>query len=1051
MVYYSMLLRVKFVLIELNNLNQQTLMKLFKRIKKKFQSTVWLVAFMWLVGITVGNAQELVVNGNVTDDQNQPLPGASVLVKGTTNGTQTDFDGNYSIETTSDAVLVFSYLGFTTQEIALNGNTTVNVTMAIDASQLDEVVVIGYGTQKKSDLTGSVSTIDSKEINKFTYNDAAQAIQGRTAGVRVEANGGSPGANALVTIRGSSTLSDAGPLYVIDGMLTGDMTTLNPSDIASISVLKDASASAIYGSRAANGVIIVTTKKGTKGDIKVDLDYSYGFQKSVNTIDWANARQYADIVNRARDNDGNPRFPANDAEFNPNIDSDIQKESLRTAGVMNANARIYGGSENSTYSLSFNHYDQEGIVKQSDYKRTTVRLNSSFTKGRFKLENTIGLTRSIDNPNPYFNKERDLIPTIAIYDNEGNFSASDQPDNVSVGSFYGVGNIGNSLGLATLEDRTITRNSVLGNLAASYEIIDGLTYKMNLGLDYYADNNFRFTPTYYFNGATSGNNQFNELREVNTNYLSTLIEHTLTYSKEFDKHNVNVVGGYTDQVSETESLGALARNFPSNDIRVASAAEDKVDFPSQDLTKTIQSYFGRLSYSYDSKYLLTATIRRDGSSLFKKDLRWGTFPSFALGWNLGNESFMEDFKALTDIKLRASYGEVGSDNVAIYSLSPELNLNSEYPIGDSQGRATGYSITKGINDDITWETSKTTDIGLEFRALEKKLSITMDYYIKKSEDVLVELGLPLYTGFGNRVPFNTASIENKGFEFLASYSDYISEDFSFSISGNFATLNNEVTALGDATPIIEGQFTSNGLKGTKTDVGQPVSSFFGYVVEGIYQTDAEALAANDNNNPQAGDLRFKDIAGPDGTGPDGVIDENDQTFLGSPAPDFEYGLNLTANYKNFDLSLFFNGVAGNKILNGVRYRGYFDTEGPYLADALNAWTPTNTNTSIPRNTQSDPGFNRRPSDFYLENGAYFRLKNMQVGYTLPAEISERMKMSKLRIYGSATNLFTITDYSGYYPEVGRNTRSSTRIFSSGVDEGAYPTARTFQLGLQISF
>ena len=1027
-------------------------MKSLKMLKKKNRPKVWLLTLFWLASATYVFSQEITITGNVTDNTGEPLPGANILVKGSTNGTQTDFDGKYTITADSNATIVVSYIGFVSTEVAVNGKSVINVSLLEDASQLEEVVVIGYGTQKKSDLTGSVSTVDGDEISKFTYNDAAQAIQGRTAGVRVEANGGSPGANALVTIRGSSTLSDAGPLYVIDGMLTGDMTTLNPSDIESISVLKDASASAIYGSRAANGVIIVTTKKGTKGGgMKVDLDYSYGLQKTVRNIDWANARDYADIVNRARDNDGNPRFPANDAQFNPNIDSDIQRESLRTAGVMNANARIYGGNEHSTYSLSLNHYDQEGIVKQSDYKRTTARVNATMNMGRFKLENTIGLTRTIDNPNPYFNRERDLVPTIAIYDEEGNFSASDQPDNVAVGSFYGVGNVGNSLGLATVEDRTVTRNSVLGNIAGSFEIFDGLTYKLNLGLDYYADNNYRFTPTYFFNAATFGNNQFAELNEVNTNFLSTLIEHTLTYSKQFNKHNVNTVVGYTDQVSNTRSLGALARKFPSNDVRVASAAEDRVNFPSQDLTKTIQSYFGRLSYSFDSRYLLTATLRRDGSSLFKKDLRWGTFPSFALGWNIGNESFMENVTAITDLKLRASYGEVGSDNVPIYSLSPELNLNSEYPIGESQNRATGYSITKGINENITWETSKTTDIGLEFNALNNKLNFTMDYFFKKSEDVLVELGLPLYTGFGNRVPFNTASIENEGFEFLANYSEYVNEDFSFSISGNFTTLNNTVTALGDATPIIEGQFTSNGLRGTKTDVGQPVSSFFGYVVEGIYQTDAEALAANDNNNPQAGDLKFKDIAGPDGSGPDGLIDENDQKFLGNPAPNFEYGLNITATYKNLDLSLFFNGVAGNKILNGNIYRGYFDTEGPYLTDALNAWTPTNTDTNIPRNTQTDPGFNRRPSDFYLEKGDYFRLKNMQLGYTIPSDLSEKMQMSKLRIYASATNLFTITEYTGYYPEVGRNTRSARRIFSSGVDESAYPTARTIQLGLQIAF
>lgn len=997
--------------------------------------------------------QGIKVSGRVTSaEDGEGLPGVNVTIKGTASGTITDIEGAFTLEVPSEeAVLIFSYVGFEPQEVLVGNQTNFDIALSPDYTSLEEVVVIGYGTQKESDLTGAVGQVKSDDIDKYTYPDAAQAIQGRMAGVRVEANGGAPGANTLVTVRGNSTLSDQGPLYVIDGMFTNSMDMLNPSDIESISVLKDASASAIYGSRAANGVIIVTTKKGVKGRTSIDVDVSRGIQETVSTLDWANARQYADIVNRARDNDGNPRFPANDSKFNPNIDSDIQAASLRTAPVTNANIRFAGGNENATFSISANHYDQEGILKESSFQRSSVRSFLTFTKNRFKLENTIGLTRTVNNPNDYFNKERDLLPTISIYDAEGNFSASDIPDTVgapSIGTHYGVGNITNSLGLATLEDRTITKNLLIGSMNGSYEIIDGLTYKLNLALEASAQNNYTFRPSFSFNGSEVGNQPFAELRETNTNYLSTLVEHTLNYNKSFGTHNLDAIAGYTNQLANTRYLGAVARRFPSNDIRVASAAEELSSMPSADLTKAIQSVFGRVNYTIDDKYLFTATVRRDGSSLFKEGLRWGTFPSFALGWNLSNESFMAGVTAVKNIKLRASYGQVGSDNVPIYAINPELNLFSEYPIGVGQDRATGYSITKGVNENITWETSKTTDIGAEFSTLQGRLKVTMDYFIKKSEDVLVELQLPLYTGFGNRVPFNTASITNKGFEFLASYSES-KGSFVYNVTGNFTLLDNEVTALGDATPIIEGQFTSNGLKGTKTDVGQPVSSFFGYVVDGIYQTDTEAAAANDANSPQAGDLKFKDIAGPEGSGPDGMIDENDQTYLGSPIPKVEYGLNFSAEYKGFDVSLFFNGVAGNKILNGNRYRGYFDTEGNYLADALNAWTPDNTNTDIPRNTLSDPGFNRRMSDFYLEDGGYFRLRNFQLGYTLPGTNNEYLK--KVRVYTSIQNLFTLTKYTGYYPEVGRNTRGNRRIFNMGVDEGAYPTARTYRLGVQVSF
>lgn len=1025
-------------------------MRLQKLLKKKSLQGLILCALFWLGTTTTMYAQDITVQGKVLDESSNPLQSATIKVKGSTNGTLTNSEGNFTIKASGEGTLVVSYLGYTTQEIPINGRTNLTISMTEDLKELNEVVVIGYSTQRKSDLTGAVAQISGDAIENYTYTDASQALQGRMAGVSVQTQGGAPGANAVIAIRGTGTLSDAGPLFVIDGMLTGNMSSLNPSDIESISVLKDASASAIYGSRAANGVVIITTKKGTRGQMKIDVDASYGVQNVINTIEWANAREYADIVNRADDNDGAPRSPANDTEFNPNFTSNLYDESIRTAAVKNANVRLYGGSQNTLYSLSLNYYDQEGIVRFSDFERLTARANGTFTKGKFKLENTIGLTRTVNNPNPYFNKERNLLPTIRTKDDNGDWSSSDIPDvpgAPTLGSFYGQGAIRNELGLAAVEDRTVTRNSLLGNLGASYELFNGLTYKLNLGLDFFDNNNYRFTPLHPVVQAGLNKN-FAELSETNNRFLSTLIEHTLNFKKSFGSHNLDLLGGYTQQRNNSRSLGVEARRFPSNDIRVASAAEELASSPSQDLTSTIQSYFGRINYTFNDRYLLTATVRRDGSSLFKDGLRWGTFPSMAIGWNISNERFMESVSAVSDVKIRASYGEIGSNNVGIYAIDPTLNLFSEYIVGTGQNRVTGYSITNGVNSNITWETTKTTDIGVEFSALNRRLNVTLDYFIKNAEDVLVGLRLPLYTGFGNAIPFNTASVTNKGFEFLADYSVDVGE-VKLNFVGNFSILSNEVTALGDATPIIQGSFTSNTINSTKTDVGQPIGSFFGYVLDGIYQTDEEATNANDQaGNPRAGDFRFKDLDG------DGDVDEEDRTYIGNPTPNFEYAMSFSAEYKGFDLNLFFNGVSGNTILNGTKYRGYFDFNGNYFKDALNAWTPTNTGATIPRNTQADPGFNRRMSTFYLEDGSYFRLRNAQLGYSIPESVTNKLNISRIRLYVSATNLFTITEYTGYYPEVGRNTRGGgpgTRIFNTGVDEGAYPVPRELRLGIQASF
>ncbi|MEM9260380.1 MAG: SusC/RagA family TonB-linked outer membrane protein, partial [Bacteroidota bacterium] len=517
----------------------------------------------------------------------------------------------------------------------------------------------------------------------------------------------------------------------------------------------------------------------------------------------------------------------------------------------------------------------------------------------------------------------------------------------------------NSLGQAILEDRTNTSNGLLGNVTGSLELFKGLTYRLSLSIDQSNSNNYRFTPTYFFNQTAVGRQNFAELNETNREFTSTLVENTLSYDTELaGGHRINLLAGYSRQVSNGRSLGIVARRFPSNNVRVASAAEELASAPASEFTSALLSSFGRVNYAFDDRYLITATIRRDGSSLFREDLRWGVFPSVAVGWNISNEAFFNQDGFINDLKLRASYGEIGSNNTNAYEIDPALNLFSQYPLGEgsNQVRQTGFSVTRGVNDAIKWETTTTTDIGLEASMLDRRLTVSLDYFIKNTNDILVQLSVPRFTGFDNNVTSNAASIRNSGFEFGANLGDS-KGDFSWNVGANFTILKNEVTDVG-GDPIVGGQFTSNGLRSTLTDVGQQIGAFYGYRVAGIYQTDAEA-EADGRTDARAGDFKFEDIDG------DGMLTEDDRTYIGNPIPNFEYGININLFYKSFDATLLFNGVAGNKILNANIYRGYFDTEGNYLANAVNGWTPENPNTNIPRNTLTDQAFNRRTSDFYL--------------------------------------------------------------------------------------
>lgn len=995
-----------------------------RRLKEKF-----LTEIVW----------EKEISGKVTDENGAELPGVNVLVKGTDIGTITDVNGNFSLKAPDDAsVLVFSYVGYITEEVEIEGRSVVNLSLTPDLSTLSEVVIVGYGTQRKQELTGAVSSIKGEQVSSAVTGNPTQALIGRATGVRVEINGGAPGAGANVIIRGTGSLSNQDPLYVIDGVFSDNMNFINPSDIESIEVLKDASTASIYGARSGQGVIIITTKKGSEGQpMSVDFDASWGMAQAVRQLDFLNAREYIANREQAFNNDGTP-LPGNFYDFDPNVDSDIQDASLRTALTQNYGVRISGGGRQSTYSISANRLDQEGIVRASDFERTAFRLNSSLRKGRFNLNQSLFLARSINRPNTDFGSEFGHIPVVPIRDEtlDGGFAAA----NTGVA---GISRSANWLGVALLTERKNTNDNILGNLGSEFEITDGLSYKLNLSINYGNNRNFTFAPTYFTSNSDVGLNPVADLSDNRSTFVSTIVENLLTYNKRFNNHNIDLLAGYSEQKDNTETIGVEVENFLSNDTRTINAGSDFVSRTGASLPRKIRSIFGRVNYNYSGKYLFSASVRRDGSSNFGEKNRFGVFPSVAAGWNISEESFFK-LPFIDDLKIRASWGKLGSDNLAPFQYVTALNITSQYTLGTSQGRENGVAQIQFSNPDLKWEETATTDIGLEGSLLEGKIDFTIDYFKKTSEDILVSLPVNPTSGTNVSIPFNAATVENAGWELSVTYKK-ATGDFQYALTGNFSTLNNEVIDLGEGVnPIRSGQYTDETFSATRTEAGFPVAYFYGYKTNGVYQNqdeiDADGLSGR---SAVPGDLRFVDLNG------DKILDANDQTLLGSPIPDFEYSLNFDVTYKGFDLAVFLQGVEGNEIWNGRLFEGVFVPNGSKRGIVRDAWRPDNPS-DIPRATIGDPGVNRRESDFYVEDGAYLRLRNVTLGYTFPPSLIEKLTISKLRAYVNVENAFIIDSYSGYYPEIGRNVRRGDDLFNRGVDENVYPVPRTITFGVQVS-
>ncbi len=1014
--------------------------------------------------------QQKEITGTVTDNDGFPLPGAAILVKGTDNGTTTDFDGKYSITVSENAtILVVSFMGFGTQEIEINNRNVINIKLLSETSSLDEVIVTGYTSERKSDLTGAVAIVNLDEVVTQPVADVNSMLQGRVAGVNVMSSG-SPGDVTTLRIRGFSTIRNNDPLYVIDGVpTTTGLSLINPNDIESLQVLKDASSASIYGSRAANGVVIITTKKGKAGEPKFSFDMYLGSQNVSNLPDMLDAQEYGDVYWQAYENDGitpshsiygngvSPVIPTFlDAENTiPSANTKWVEEIFNPALIQSYNISFSQGNEKSHSLFSLNYFDQEGILKYTNFNRITARLNSDYklfddkvTVGEnltVAFSNSVGTSTNSLLGNVVYDAFR--MPSIApVYDINGEFTG------------YPPSDVQNPLGnLYRNKDNERNNVKIFGNLFAEIQLIEDLKFKTNFGINYTTYKSENFNPTFE---EPNAHRAINDLSIENNIKFDWVWSNTLNYTKTFnDKHNLNVLVGLESISNVFEYTTASIQDLPTNElnIRVLNAGDqgtqtntgDKIEF-------TLFSYFGKINYNYDNKYLFSATLRRDGTSKLL-DNRWGTFPALSVGWRISEEDFFNKEGVLSNLKLRLGWGKTGNQDIPAYQTVSGFSSNpyySNYAIDGSQtSTQTGYTLSRIANPDLKWETTTQSNIGLEFGFLNNSLNITADYFIKNTEDLLLFQTLAPDVGITNRGQWNNVGeMENKGFEFDINYQSDRTKDFKFNVGLNFAIIDNKLLSLGEGIDFIETDpavlHSVNFDQSTsRTAVGQPIASFYGHVVDGIFQTDAEA-ASSIQPNAQAGDFIFKDLNG------DGIIDAEDRTFIGSPHADITYGINMSAVYKAFDFTLFFQGSQGNDIYDLSRYYNDFFNLANYNKHGriLNAWTPQNTNTDLARVSLNDLNNNIRPSSYYVQDGSYFRLKTFQVGYSFPESIAKKIKASRFRVYFEAYNLFTITNYDGLDPEIGlQSYTSDDRNLDIGVDRGIYPSSKTFTFGININF
>ena len=1008
-------------------------------------------------------AQDRTVSGTVTDDTNEPISGVNVLIKGTSLGTVTDIDGRYSLNLPDDAeVLIFSFVGFISQEIPIGKRTAIDLPMQTDIKQLSEIIVTGYTAQDKKDLTGAVSVVDIEDLQSFPVAGADEMLTGQIAGVNV-INNNAPGGNTAVRIRGFSTIRNNDPLYIIDGVpTTSGINLINPNDIESIQVLKDASSASIYGSRAANGVVIITTKKGASETPTVTVRSYAGVQQVFNLPDMLSAQEYGDMLWQANLNDGktpgsdiygdgpNPVIPAflNAEQTLPSGDTEWVDEIFEPAFIQSHFIDFGKSSEKSNSFLSLGFFDQDGTLQYTDFQRVTVRINSDY---KLLDRLTIGENLSVAHSWQTATTTNSVLGSV-VYD------ALRFPSIVPVrdlnGDFGGnpINDVQNPLGkLHRNRDNEQLTLRIFGNVHADLEIIEGLNFRTNFGLSYTNFNFRNFSPQY--NDILS-QRRASSLSTRNDFTVDWVWSNTLNYVKDFGVHSLDLLAGIESVESYTEGFSASRVGFPYDDPNFQFLdGGDGADQLNRGTSNewSLFSYFFKVNYEYDQRYLFSATVRRDGASKLGEN-KWGSFSAFSAGWRISQESFF-DIPFIDELKIRAGWGQNGNQDIPPFSTISSFASNpyySNYALDGSQNSVQqGFTETRNANPGLKWETTTQTNIGIDLALLDSRLTASVDYFYKKTKDLLVERPLPPAVGGTNQTIWdNVGEMENTGFEFLIGYQQSINQDLSLSADLNFAAINNELVSLPDDVDFlsIPGSVlhvTNFDQDVSRSDVGAPIASFFGHDAIGIFQSDEQINTHAEQAGAQPGDLIFRDI------NDDGEIDDDDRTFIGSPHPDFTYGLTLGASFKAFDFSLFFFGSHGNEVYDLTRYYGDFFNLSAYNKHArtLDAWTAENTNTDVPRLSLDDNNGNNRPSSYYVQDASFLKLKNLQIGYTLPESVIERLN---LRVYFQVQNLFTMTSYDGMDPEVGlQNYTSDDRNLDIGVDRGIYPPSRTFTLGVNL--
>ncbi|MFN7115761.1 MAG: SusC/RagA family TonB-linked outer membrane protein [Saprospiraceae bacterium] len=983
------------------------------------------------------------VSGVVTDQTGIPLPGATVVIKNTTTGTVTDENGAYVLETSGDTIVV-SFIGYATQEIAVGGRSVVNVTLEDESTQLNEIVVIGYQEVRKRDLTGAVAVIRPTDANRNVASTIAESIQGLASGVTVR-NTGAPGAAAKIDIRGAGTFAGNNPLYIIDGMYSDATPDFNPNDVESIQILKDASAAAIYGSRAANGVIIITTKQGREGPMRISGSVKAGVQQIRKTWDMMGSEEYVNTARQIYQNAGQtlPSSLVNP----PNVNTDWQDEFLRTGDVQDYNLTLSGGSSTANFLISGNFFSNTGPVIDNEFQRGSLRINTSGERGRFRIGENLSFSYTHDDfiasdifTNPFVDMIT-MLPILPVQD-VTRFGGPTNPEGWAIGDEAAPTLAANVIALQNLQQNNQRNYKLRGNAFAEYRLFDFLNYRFNVGTELSFDHFEGFRrPGTVRQGTPS---PLATLDENRANFRSFLFEHTLNFDKTFGRHRINSVVGISNQRITREILIGQKSNLPLIEGTNYFTNLNQGDAPAVNGRTdqyAILGYLGRLNYTFADKYLVSLTFRRDGDSRFGRDYRWGNFPAASVAWRISQEPF---FKStwLSDLKVRASYGELGnSEFLSPWQYNYRINPFPRAVFGNDEEQL-GATNTQLANPDLRWETKKTTNFGLDAAFFNSQLSLSAEYFIAKTEDVLTSIPLPGTAGnAGANPPVNAASLENRGFELSTTFRPALQGDFNWNVTLNLTSIRNKVTGLGNI-----GSDTYIQVGDARTQIGRAIGEWYVLQTDGIFQTQQEVEAHKIQPNAKPGDIRYVDTDG------DGKLDlDKDRVFAGSPWADLEAGLILGASFKGLSFSMQWYGVFGNQIYNRPRYNVDRMDQNTNFRAGIQPWTPQNPNTDFPRVAigNADEGIRQNVlpfTDRWLEDGSYVRLRNIEIGYTFPSGSLSNIGFDNIRVYVSGQNLLTITDYTGLDPDI-----TGVNIFERGLDNGQYPALRIFSAGVNFGF